>query len=296
MASSLVALLCFIVVRLVVVSLGSAQSNASQSSSSTAVKKFSLDYPVFSSGGGLVNTWEPQVTVTNNGNVYIFATNLNGVTACLDCGSDPIIYRKLKIESDGEFNWLPIKGAASPGDDYYNDDFSDSFVSVNDGNNFAYINPGPLIWFADIVVVPDSNNNLYATYIGFSGQPWNILFQKSTDNGLSWSTPVSVSANYSADKNWIAVDASSPNYLYVTFNSQWPVATSSVDGGETWAKPQILDSTLHGRYVIASLISLSLCFLLSQLICYDLFLFFNYYHTTIYIMQLLLRRRLCSHV
>lgn len=87
--------------------------------------------------------------MTNDGNIYIFATNLGGVRSSLDGGEDPIIYRKLTIADNGALNWLPISaGAGSSADDFTDDDFSEALVTINNGNSFAYINPGPLTWFA----------------------------------------------------------------------------------------------------------------------------------------------------
>lgn len=39
--------------------------------------------------------------------------------------------------------------------------------------------------------------------------------------------------------------------MFVTFNSQWPYATATRNGGESWSKPVCLDSTLHGSYFYA---------------------------------------------
>ena len=112
----------------------------------------------------------------------------------------------------------------------------------------------PLTWFADIVAVRDYSDNVYITYIGYTSKPpphpWNILFQKSLDGGESWSDPVIVSGNISADKNWMCVNPDIPTEIYVTFNSQYPFASASVDGGETWKEPVLLEA-LEGSYFFA---------------------------------------------
>jgi hypothetical protein len=60
---------------------------------STASRLFGFDIPVFS-GDVLLDTWEPQVLVSRDNVVTVFALNQGGVRACLECGADPIIYRQ----------------------------------------------------------------------------------------------------------------------------------------------------------------------------------------------------------
>lgn len=193
-----------------------------------SAKPFQLDFPAFSTDV-LLDTWEPQVIALSNNEIVVFALNQYGVKACADCGADPIIYRKTSTN-----------GA--------------SWEQINGSNTWNYISDYPLTWFADIVVVKDSSDNLYITYIGYTKSvppnPWNILFQFSTDRGETWSAPVSVSGNVSADKNWMAIDPSNPKKLYVTFNSQFPYAVSSSDGGASWSAPVLMDE-MDGSYFYA---------------------------------------------
>ena len=166
-----------------------------------------------------LDTWEPQI-ITTGDTVIVTATNVGGIRACLNCGADPIIYKR----------------------------------STNNGKTFDannYIYSGELTWFADSVVAKDRQGNLYITYIGFEKyNPWNILFQKSTDNGKTWSDPVISSCGASSDKNWIGVDQKDPNNIYVTFNVQFPYASSSADNGATWNGPVRMDIQ-EGSYFYA---------------------------------------------
>jgi len=166
-----------------------------------------------------LDTWEPQI-ITSGDTVLVTATNVGGIRACLDCGADPIIYKR----------------------------------STDNGKTFEsneYIYSGELTWFADSVVAKDKEGNMYITYIGFEKyNPWNILFQKSFDNGETWSDPVVSSCGVSADKNWIGVDQNDNNNIYVTFNSQFPYASTSTDNGETWNGPVRMDIQ-EGNYFYA---------------------------------------------
>lgn len=195
----------------------------------TSVNKFYSDIPVFSSDV-LLDTWEPSVVITSDNEVIIFGLNQYGVRGCLECGADPIIYRKT---TDYGKTWNAIDGGS---------------------NTWGYINTYALTWFADIVAIKDKKDHLYITYIGYTAKPppnpWNILFQKSTDKGETWSTPVIVSGDLSADKNWMSIDRNQPNIIYVTFNSQFPYSVTTFDKGETWSSPVLLDQ-LNGSYFYA---------------------------------------------
>jgi hypothetical protein len=205
------------------------ESTLRSSSRSLASKSFTDDVPVFSRDV-LLDTWEPGIVALSNNDIIVFALNQYGVRACVDCGSDPIIYRK--SSNNGE-TWDEVG-------EY--------------GKTWAYISEYELTWFADIVAVVDPSDNIYITYIGYTNQPpphpWNILFQKSTDKGMTFSEPVIVSGNISADKNWISIDHINPENLYVTFNGQFPFAVASSDGGDTWSDPVLMEE-LDGSYFFA---------------------------------------------
>jgi hypothetical protein len=101
----------------------------------------------------------------------------------------------------------------------------------------------------------DPNGNLYSS--GYGGLPkGNALFlvNRSTDGGLSWSTPIRINTPGNSGNGWgphgddkpsITADPTNPNYVYATW-ARFNEATSfqgqsaetmfarSIDGGLTW--------------------------------------------------------------
>jgi hypothetical protein len=116
----------------------------------------------------------------------------------------------------------------------------------------------------------DPNGNLYSS--GGAGLPkGNALFlvNKSTDGGLSWSSPIRVNTPgndgngwgpYGDDKPSITADPINPNYVYMTW-ARFNEATSfkgqsaetmfarSMDGGLTWQTEQSIHTTPQSDFV-----------------------------------------------
>jgi hypothetical protein len=158
--------------------------------------------------------WEPSISIDPTSNdMFIFSTNNNGIRGCVTCGIDPILYRR---SSDNGATWSQI-------------------------NNFTweYLDRGEDIGeTADPVAVVASNGDLLVTYMS----DWNITFKKSTDKGKTWTDRVYVSGTLESDKNWHSVSPTEPNKIFVTFNALGvPYEVHTIDGGETWSDPQMLD-------------------------------------------------------
>lgn len=158
--------------------------------------------------------WEPMIAHDpSTDSIYIFATNNYGLRGCVDCGSDPILYRKT---SNNGKSWDLIN------------DFTWEYLDRGDG----------IEWTADAVVVIDNDGVLYSTYM----TGWNISFSKSVDHGKTWSDRLLLSGELTADKNWISIDPIHQNKLYTTFNSRLPYEVHSSDSGTTWSQPKLLDN------------------------------------------------------
>lgn len=158
--------------------------------------------------------WEPMIAKDPSSNlIYIFATNNYGIRGCVDCGIDPILFKKTLNYGN---SWEMINN------------FTWEYLDRGEGTGET----------ADSVVVIDNLGNLYATYM----RDWNISFSKSSDQGKTWSTPFIISGELKSDKNWISIDPNNQNILYATFNSVLPYEVHSNDGGNTWSSPLLLDN------------------------------------------------------
>lgn len=109
---------------------------------------------------------------------------------------------------------------------------------------------GPWARISDPAVAYDAEHDVwmisglaFGTASSPSGSPRAILTSRSTDGGLTWQNPVTVSLSPSTyDKNWIACDnwASSPYYgnCYTEWDDNGQgnllLMSTSTDGGLTW--------------------------------------------------------------
>ncbi len=108
---------------------------------------------------------------------------------------------------------------------------------------------GPYDAVSDPVVAYDAKHGVWMiASLPLSGtiQPPAVAVSRSSDDGMTWQSPVSVyPAAPGADKNWIVCDSwsASPYYgnCYVewddTSNSDRIVMSTSTDGGLTWGAP-----------------------------------------------------------
>ncbi|HSL16258.1 MAG TPA: exo-alpha-sialidase [Actinomycetota bacterium] len=163
--------------------------------------------------------WEPALAADPSAPfVYLLATRYGEPKPCP--GNCPIPHIALEISSDGGKTWsdgVPL--CACKGSGQYD----------------------PII-----EVVPDTGE-VYALWMnGF-----NVVFQKSSDHGETWTDPVATWGNVSwNDKPVLAVSDDGQD-VYVSWNGPTggdPWVTQSHDGGTTWAPTKLVDS---GRYFFA---------------------------------------------
>ena len=158
--------------------------------------------------------WEPMIAKDPSSNLlYFFATYNNGLRGCIECGIDPILFRRT---SNYGSNWEIINNFTWE----YLDRVKDTTET------------------ADSVVIIDKKGVLYATYM----RDWNISFSMSENKGQTWTTPLIISSELKADKNWMSIDPINQNKLYATFNSILPYEVHSIDSGKTWSVPHLLDN------------------------------------------------------
>ncbi|MEU7873049.1 sialidase family protein [Dactylosporangium sp. NPDC049140] len=95
---------------------------------------------------------------------------------------------------------------------------------------------------SDASVAYDAKHNVWLiSSLGISGSAVNVLTSRSTDGGLTWSSPVTT-ATGSLDKNWIVCDNTAASPFYGNCYTEYDITSSgdsirmktSTDGGATW--------------------------------------------------------------
>ncbi|MGN6677479.1 MAG: sialidase family protein, partial [Streptosporangiaceae bacterium] len=119
--------------------------------------------------------------------------------------------------------------------------------------------PGPFFSVSDPSVAYDARDDTWiVSWLGahFSGGGVvDVMASRSTDGGLTWSTPVTIAATgVFYDKNWSACDnhVDSPFYghCYTEFDNasagDLELMSTSADGGQTWGAPTPTADNVHG--------------------------------------------------
>lgn len=145
----------------------------------------------------------------------------------------------------------------SPSVTYVNQGY---YVTTNGGQTWYGSDSLPYIpsgtYRSDPVVAFDHLGNMYFNTLQYSATAGDLITMKSTDNGLTWSTPVPVpNPGIDEDKNWLAIDVnpSSPyfGYIYTSYtefqstdpNYRKLEFSRSTDGGVTFSSPVNLSGT-----------------------------------------------------
>lgn len=118
---------------------------------------------------------------------------------------------------------------------------------------------GPFFAASDASVAYDARDGVWMTsWLGLhekGGGVVDVMLSRSTDGGLSWSDPITISATGTFyDKNWTTCDNNqgSPFYgnCYTEFDNastgDLELMSTSSDGGLTWGTPTPTADTVHG--------------------------------------------------
>ena len=163
--------------------------------------------------------WEPAVAADPTSSfVYLITTRYGEPKPCP--GNCPIPHIAIEISSDNGTTWsdgeplCPCKG-------------SGQFDPI-------------------IEVVPDTGH-VYAVWMnGF-----NVVFQKSTDHGQTWSVPVPTWGQVSWNDKPVLATSDDGRDVYVSWNGPTngdPYVAQSHDYGQTWTQTKLVNS---GRYFFA---------------------------------------------
>jgi hypothetical protein len=165
--------------------------------------------------------WEPAVAADpGSGYVYLLTTRYGESKPC--SGNCPIPHVAIEISSDNGLTWS--EGAP--------------LCACKGSGQFDPI----------IEVVPDTGH-VYALWMnGF-----NVVFQKSTDHGATWSAPVPTYGNVSWNDKPVIAMSDDGKDVYVSWNGPtggdpWIAQSHDFGNAGTWTQTKVVNS---GRYFFA---------------------------------------------
>jgi hypothetical protein len=166
--------------------------------------------------GGTSDDWEPSIAADPGAPyVYLMYNRYGGAKACQHCPSPSMM---IQVSSNGGQSW----GA-------------ENFICTCSGVPAQY----------DPVLRVASTGVVFASWMNNS----TIVFSRSSNHGVTWSTPLAISGKSWADKDWMGISNNGAD-VYVAYESRSNyMITSSHDSGATWSTPiKVNSDTSHYRY------------------------------------------------
>jgi hypothetical protein len=169
--------------------------------------------------GATTDDWEPAVAADpGSGYVYLITTRYGEPKPCP--GNCPVPHIAIEISSDNGLTWsqgVPLCACKGSGQ------------------------------FDPIIEVVPGTGHVYALWMnGF-----NVVFQKSTDHGATWSDPVPTYGNVSWNDKPVIAMSDDGEDVYVSWNGPTggdPWIAQSHDFGATWSQTKVVNSE---RYFFA---------------------------------------------
>lgn len=165
------------------------------------------------------NDWEPAVAIDPAGQYIYILTTRYGAKVCDTCRKNGLA---LIRSTDAGATWEPWE--------------------------WLYEGGG---WQADPQIVVDGTGVVHAAILV---NPFLVKYTRSTDNGVTWSTPVSVHGNDGpswGDHEWLAVSPDGMD-VYIGFNHHQNWQVTSNDGGITWNEPIMTSDPMDEDYYFSN--------------------------------------------
>jgi hypothetical protein len=163
--------------------------------------------------------WEPAIAADPKAPwVYVLVTRYGAPKPC--SGNCPVPYLVLERSSDGGKTWtdgVPLCACKGSGQ------------------------------FDPIIEVVPNTGDVYAAWMN----GYNVVFQRSTDHGQTWSAPVATYGNVSWNDKPVLAMSDDGRDVYISFNGPTggdPWVAQSHDAGATWTQTKLVDSK---RYFFA---------------------------------------------
>jgi len=107
-----------------------------------------------------------------------------------------------------------------------------------------------------VTISPDGTVHYAALGVNGAGALTSVLVSRSSDGGLTWTEPITVSAKAGEDKESIVADPTDSHFVYTiwdnTAGDRIPVWFSrTTDGGLTWEAPRVIYDPGKGGYATA---------------------------------------------
>src|SRR5262245_46938194 len=170
---------------------------------------------------------------TNFGNLFGGAVTFTNPTGTTNTAGDT----DTAFNADGRLFWANLAGLGTGGVSVNERDPTSGALIPGSNVNVASTNDDKESLAADNSPTSPFKNNLYVIWTSFATSPVQVRFSRSTNNGLSWSAPITLSTNTEGFDWPVDVRTAANGDVYVAYHSQ-PTFTADNPTG-TRGQPSI---------------------------------------------------------
>jgi hypothetical protein len=124
------------------------------------------------------------------------------------------------FNADGRLFWANLAGIGTGGVSINERNPTSGALVAGSNVNVANTNDDKEFIAADTSPTSPFKNNLYLAWMAFAFNPTQVRFSRSTDNGLTWSSPIILSANNEGFDWPVDVHTAANGDVYVAYHSQ----------------------------------------------------------------------------